>query len=107
MFNRHPPEGRQAQAQPAPVSGLWQAGSVLRTASAEAELNFSRAPYGADPSTLTPLPQGERGDSRAGLDDLDPGRLRSFDHVGRAAPAGKRDDELGEGQGNHQLIAHG
>ena len=45
--------------------------------------------------------------ARAGLDDLDPGALRSLNHVGRAAPARKRDNELGEGLGNHALIAHG
>src|SRR5271165_5306398 len=42
-----------------------------------------------------------------GLDDLDPGGPRSLNHVGRAAAARKRDDELREGQGNHELIARG
>ena len=45
--------------------------------------------------------------ARAGLDDLDPGGLRSLNHVGRAAPAWKRDDQVREGLGNHALIAHG
>ena len=42
--------------------------------------------------------------ARAGLDDLDPGGLRSLNH---AAPAWKRDDQVREGLGNHALIAHG
>ena len=36
----------------------------------------------------------------------DSGGLRSLYHVGRAVPAGKRDDELAKGLGNHALIAH-
>jgi hypothetical protein len=42
-----------------------------------------------------------------GLNDLDFGGSCPFDHVRRAEPAGKGDNEIGSALGNHALIARG